>query len=98
MEFKYVIMSGEDEQGFRHEVAFLFPGIIFHKDFSRFRRFENFRREEIVAAGFAHIDNEGKVWCDGYSESLGGMRSRGDIDAQIIMKSHKHAHSSLVAT
>lgn len=96
MQFKYVVLRGEDSNGDIHEVVFLFPGIVYHKDFLRFRRYEKFRSEEIIAAGFVSIGSDGKPYCDGYSESLGGIKSRGEIDAALIERSNKYPYSSMV--
>lgn len=96
MQFKYVVMAGEDKQDNKHEVVFLFPGVIYHKDFLRFRRHENFHTDGIIAAGFVDIGLDGKPYCHGFSESLGGIKSRGQIDADLIANSSKYPYSSMV--
>ena len=42
---------------------------------------------EIIGAGFVHmdmVDGHPRFWCNGYSESLGGIQSRGDADAIYV--------------
>ena len=99
MQFKYVIMEADrfahgETNGEEHEVAFLFPGIIVHADFARFRRHTNLRGSAIVASGFVDIGRDGKPYCYGRSESL-NIGSRGEIDSAIIARSSKHFSSSI---
>lgn len=92
---KYVIMRGKAALGgFVHEVPFIFPGIINHDDFLRFRRFKHLQDVEIISAGFVWFGADGAV-CEGRSESL-RMNSRGEIDAAIINKASKHMNSTIV--
>lgn len=92
---KYVILRGSAVIGEDvHEMPFIFPGIVNHSDFKRFRRFENFRDVEIVSAGFVEFGENG-AYCYGRSESL-RMESRGEIDAAIINKANKHMHSTVI--
>lgn len=99
MQFKYVIFEGDkrvttEGGGERHEVAFLFPGIIVHADFKRFRRHTHLQMDEIVAAGFVDIGRDGKPYCHGRSESL-DISSRGEIDEAIILRSTQHWNSTV---
>ena len=94
MQFKYVIFEGSKRNSGEisdeaHEIAFLFPGIIVHADFARFRRHTHVHMDGIVSAGFVDIGLDGKPYCYGHSESL-GISSRGETDEQIIARSTKH--------
>lgn len=86
MQLKYVIMEGVCNVlggADKHEIAFLFPGIVTHADFARFRRHENLEHCRIASAGFVDIGDS--VKCHGRSESL-NMDSRPEQDAAIIAK------------
>lgn len=92
---KYVIMEGTHQiTGETHEVPFIFPGIVNHDDFTRFRRFKHLRDVEIVSAGFVSFAGEGIARCEGRSESL-RMNSRGEIDAAIINRANQHWNSTI---
>lgn len=100
MQFKYVIFEGDKRENGsvtdeRHAIAFLFPGIIVHADFARFRRHTHVQMDEIVSAGFVDFaDNGATVFCFGRSESL-KLDSRGEIDAEIIRRSNQYFYSTL---
>lgn len=92
---KYVILEGTHERtGDTHEVPFIFPGIVNHSDFKRFRRYEHLRDVEIVAAGFVSFAGDGVAYCDGRSETL-NMESRGAVDAEIINRANRHWNSTV---
>jgi hypothetical protein len=59
----------------------IFSNPIFHK--SAGRALQAHVHEKIVGAGFISL-GMGRVTCWGLSESLGGIESRKEIDAQII--------------
>jgi len=99
MQFKYVIFEGSKRNSGEisdeaHEIAFLFPGIIVHADFARFRRHTHVHMDGIVSAGFVDIGLDGKPYCYGHSESL-KIESRGVVDAKIIMRANKHFFSTV---
>lgn len=99
MQFKYVIFEGDKRENGsvtdeRHAIAFLFPGIIVHADFARFRRHTHIQMDEIVSAGFVDIGLDGKPYCHGRSESL-KLNSRGAIDEEIIKRSNQYFYSTL---
>lgn len=85
MDFKYVIYKGFNEDGDEHEIPFLFPAIIVHKDFERFRRHEHLNMMEIISAGFCQITSTNGVKCWGRSESL-NIDSRPKEDAEAILR------------
>lgn len=92
---KYVIMRGmQTVGGDVHEIPFIFPGIVNHDDFLRFRRFKHLQDIEIVSAGFVSFSDDGIAYCEGRSESL-RMASRGEIDAAIINKANNYWHSTI---
>lgn len=94
---KYVILEGTHERtGEKHEVPFIFPGIVNHSDFKRFRRYEYLRDVEIVSAGFVSFACDGVAYCEGRSESL-KMESRGAVDAAIINRADRHWNSTVKA-
>lgn len=92
---KYVILRGTSSlSGDTHEVPFIFPGIVNHNDFERFRRYKFLQDVEIISAGFVYFGANGAV-CEGRSESL-RMNSRGQIDADIIDRANQHMSSTIV--
>ena len=77
MDVKYVVTKSSG-----NEAVVVFSELITHS--------EMVRRDAAVSAGFASIykDEKGELTasCWGHSVSLGMLKSRGDVDAELIKK------------
>jgi hypothetical protein len=95
---KYVVMRvtvpSADNLGFTREFPVVFPDALTHKDVVTALRkgCPELRRAEAVAAGFLSCTYVGqKGACHGKSESLGGLKSRGEVDdALMYMLDYSH--------
>lgn len=86
MKMKYIVVA--DDAG--REIPIIFGEALAHKGVfdglrigqrSYSRRYETY---DIVSAGFVEGIGTDKVRCFGESESLGGVKSRGEIDAVVL--------------
>lgn len=88
MLMKYIVVNGDSQDFGEHEVPILFPYITAHKGIAdslyRYRAYrDGMNLTDVVSAGFVRFENN-KVTCFGESESLGGVKSRGEVDAKLI--------------
>ena len=102
MQMKYIVMTAHHKLFGEHEVPILFPQIVAHKtmaDGARDSCFAGYDDDlrfdpKPIAAGFVTLRND-KLVCFGESESLGGIVSRGEVDAQLIANCTSSIHSTV---
>ncbi len=101
MQMKYIVMAAHHKLFGEHEVPILFPHVVAHKtmaDGARDSRFAGYDDDirfdsKPVSAGFVTLRGD-KLVCFGESESLGGIVSRGEVDAQLIANCTSSVHST----
>lgn len=87
--FKYIILETTDEDGQTHLIPVMFPKSINHDKMYEvtciaIRRSDNGHRfGKAISAGFCNFSQNGKVFCEGRSETL-KLESRGDKDAAVF--------------
>lgn len=102
MQMKYIVMTAHHKLFGEHEVPILFPYVVAHRtmaegvrnscfsDYDEDIRFDS----KPVSAGFVTLRGD-KLVCFGESESLGGIVSRGEVDAQLIANCTSSVHSTV---